>query len=181
MIPITRSLALNDDEIDEHFTRAQGPGGQHVNKTETAVMLRFDVVRSPSLPDAVKARLLQLAGRRMTLDGVLVMTAQQHRSHNKTELLAAELPRVAGSRFKIGQGAGDDADQRDADLDRGQEFSGIGSQRERAARAADAAFDQRREARRTGGDDRKLRHRQQTVDDDQDRHDRKFQIKHGSP
>ena len=50
-----------------------------------------------------------------------------------------------------------------------------------AARAADAAFDQRREARRTGGDDRKLRHRQQTVDDDQDRHDRKFQIKHGSP
>ena len=90
MIPITRSLALNDDEIDEHFTRAQGPGGQHVNKTETAVMLRFDVVRSPSLPDAVKARLLQLAGRRMTLDGVLVMTAQQHRSQllNRADALA---------------------------------------------------------------------------------------------
>lgn len=97
MIPITRNLALNDDEIDEHFTRAQGPGGQHVNKTETAVMLRFDVTRSPSLPDAVKARLLQLAGRRMTLagrrmtlDGVLVMTAQQHRSQplNRADALA---------------------------------------------------------------------------------------------
>jgi ribosome-associated protein len=69
MIPITRSLALADDEIEAAFTRAQGPGGQHVNTTDSAVQLRFDVRRSPSLPEPVKARLCALAGRRMTQDG----------------------------------------------------------------------------------------------------------------
>lgn len=90
MIPITRTLALRDEEIDEHFTRAQGPGGQHVNTTDSAVMLRFDVARSTSLPEPVKARLCQLAGRRLTQDGVLVITAQAHRSQalNRADALA---------------------------------------------------------------------------------------------
>ena len=80
MIPITRSLALADDEIEAAFTRAQGPGGQHVNTTDSAVQLRFDVRRSPSLPEPVKARLCALAGRRMTQDGVLLIQSQAQRS-----------------------------------------------------------------------------------------------------
>jgi len=90
MIPITRSLALADDEIDYAFTRAQGPGGQHVNTTDSAVQLRFDVRRSPSLPEPVKARLCALAGRRMTQDGVLLIQSQAQRSQalNRADALA---------------------------------------------------------------------------------------------
>ena len=73
MIHITRSIALADDEIEESFVRASGPGGQHVNTTSTAVQLRFDVRHSPSLPQDVRARLEQLAGSRLTNDGVLVI------------------------------------------------------------------------------------------------------------
>ena len=80
MIQITDSIAIEDDEIQERFVRASGPGGQHVNKTSTAVELRFDVRNSPSLPDAVKARLEVLAGSRLTLDGILVLFAQGARS-----------------------------------------------------------------------------------------------------
>ncbi len=80
MIQITDSLAIAEDEIEERFVRASGPGGQHVNKTSSAVELRFDVLNSPSLPDEVKARLIRLAGSRMTLDGVLVLFAQGTRS-----------------------------------------------------------------------------------------------------
>jgi ribosome-associated protein len=80
MIPITDEIALNDEEIQERFVRASGPGGQHVNKTSTAVELRFDVRGSPSLPDEVKQRLERLAGSRLTLDGVLVLFAQGARS-----------------------------------------------------------------------------------------------------
>ncbi len=80
MIAITDTLAIEDDEIVEKAARAQGPGGQHVNKTSTAIELRFDVRGSPSLPEDVKARLEKLAGSRLTLEGVLVLFAQGSRS-----------------------------------------------------------------------------------------------------
>lgn len=80
MIPVTASISLQDDELVEKAVRASGPGGQHVNKTSTAVELRFDVHASPSLPQDVKDRLVGLAGSRMTQDGVLVIFAQTSRS-----------------------------------------------------------------------------------------------------
>lgn len=79
-IPVTRSVAIDSDELQESFTRAGGPGGQHVNTTDSAVLLRFDVAGSPSLPDAVKHRLAALAGSRMTRDGVLVLRSEGARS-----------------------------------------------------------------------------------------------------
>jgi ribosome-associated protein len=89
-IRITGSLAIDPEEIQESFVRAAGPGGQHVNTTSTAVQLRFDVRRSPSLPDDVRLRLERLAGRRLTRDGVLVLVAQGQRSQlrNREEALA---------------------------------------------------------------------------------------------
>jgi ribosome-associated protein len=80
MIRITPRLSIDEREIEESFIRASGPGGQNVNKVSSAVQIRFDVGRSPSLPDDVRARLAILAGQRLTLDGVLVITAQRHRS-----------------------------------------------------------------------------------------------------
>lgn len=79
-IPITRSISIDSDELQESFTRAGGPGGQHVNTTDSAVLLRFDVGASPSLPDAVKNRLAMLAGSRLTRDGVLVLRSEGARS-----------------------------------------------------------------------------------------------------
>jgi len=79
MIEITPDLAIGDDEITEKFVKASGPGGQHVNKTSSAVELRFDV-RASSLPGDVKARLERLAGSRLTLDGVLILFSQGTRS-----------------------------------------------------------------------------------------------------
>ncbi len=79
MIQITDSIFLDPKEITETFIRAGGPGGQNVNKVSSAVQLRFDVMHSPSLPGFVRARAARLAGRRMTRNGVLVITASNFR------------------------------------------------------------------------------------------------------
>jgi ribosome-associated protein len=80
VIPVTAKISIDEREIEESFVRASGPGGQNVNKLATAVQLRFDVRRSPSLDDDVRARLERLAGSRLTRDGVLVIIAQRHRT-----------------------------------------------------------------------------------------------------
>ncbi|WP_157215663.1 alternative ribosome rescue aminoacyl-tRNA hydrolase ArfB [Flavisphingomonas formosensis] len=79
-IPVTRSISIDSDELVETFARSSGPGGQHVNTTDSAVMLRFDVANSPNLPDAVKQRLAVLAGSRLTREGVLVLRSEGARS-----------------------------------------------------------------------------------------------------
>ena len=83
MIRITDSISIGEDELDERFIRASGPGGQNVNKLSSAVQLRFDVRRSPNLPADVRTRLERLAGRRLTRDGVLVIIAQRHRTQER--------------------------------------------------------------------------------------------------
>jgi ribosome-associated protein len=80
MIRVTANIALDEREISEDFVRASGPGGQNVNKLSTAVQLRFDVRHSPSLPSDVRVRLERLAGSRLTRDGVVIITAQRHRT-----------------------------------------------------------------------------------------------------
>jgi ribosome-associated protein len=90
MIQVTDAIALDEKELEERFIRASGPGGQNVNKVSTAVELRFDVRRSPSLPDTVAARLMRLAGRRLNQDGVLVLTAMRHRTQERNRADALE-------------------------------------------------------------------------------------------
>lgn len=83
MIRVTGRISLDPREIEISFIRASGPGGQHVNKVSSAVQLRFDVRGSQAYDDYVRARLEKLAGNRLTLDGVLVLTAQEHRSQER--------------------------------------------------------------------------------------------------
>jgi ribosome-associated protein len=83
MIQITPSICINENEIEEHFIRSPGPGGQKVNKTESAVQLRFNARNSPALSNAVFLRLKPLAGRRMTRDGVIVITANRFRAQEQ--------------------------------------------------------------------------------------------------
>jgi ribosome-associated protein len=83
MIRISQNISIDEDEIEERFIRASGPGGQNVNKLASAVQLRFDVRRSRSLPDDVRARLERLCGRRLSKQGVLVITAQRHRTQER--------------------------------------------------------------------------------------------------
>jgi ribosome-associated protein len=90
MIRITDRISIDEGELDETFIRASGPGGQNVNKLASAVQLRFDVRHSPSLPDGVRMRLERLAGKRLTREGVLVITAQRHRTQERNRADARE-------------------------------------------------------------------------------------------
>jgi ribosome-associated protein len=86
----TPQIAIDEAELEETFVRASGPGGQNVNKLSTAVQLRFDARRSASLPDAVAVRLMRLAGKRLTLDGVIVISAQRFRTQDRNRADARE-------------------------------------------------------------------------------------------
>jgi ribosome-associated protein len=89
VIHITDTIAIDDRELEERFVRASGPGGQNVNKVSTAVELRFDV-RASSLPSDVKERLIALAGRRMTADGMLLIDSREHRTQAQNREAARE-------------------------------------------------------------------------------------------
>jgi ribosome-associated protein len=88
MIEITPSIQIDDEEVELIFIRAPGPGGQNVNKVSSAVQMRFNVQGSPSIPEEVKKRLIKLAGRRLTSEGVLIIEARQYRSQERNRQAA---------------------------------------------------------------------------------------------
>ena len=90
MIQITPEISIREKEVKLDFIRAAGPGGQNVNKVATAVQLRFDVRNSPSLPDTVRKRLIHLAGRKITEDGILIIHAKQFRTQERNRQDARE-------------------------------------------------------------------------------------------
>lgn len=90
MIRVTRHIAIDEREIEQHFIRASGPGGQNVNKVATAVQIRFDIAHSRSLPDEVRLRLIRLGGSRVTRDGILVIDARRFRTQDRNRQDAIE-------------------------------------------------------------------------------------------
>ena len=99
MIQVTDNIALNDDEIEEQFIRCSGPGGQHVNTSSTGVQLRFDAANSPSLPDAVRRRLLEKKDKRITEEGMIIISATSSRSQkgNREEAVARLVAMISAS------------------------------------------------------------------------------------
>ncbi|MGO2958707.1 MAG: alternative ribosome rescue aminoacyl-tRNA hydrolase ArfB [Acetobacter sp.] len=120
-ISILPTISLAESELEVTYILASGPGGQNVNKVATAAQLRFDVARSPSLPERVRARLLQIAGSRLTRDGVIVITARRFRTQirNREDAIErlAELIREAAHRpaFRVATRPGRAAKQRRLD------------------------------------------------------------------